>query len=283
MHDATVDFSWFFGPQSSADYNKAERAVWRAFDDGLLVGSGVVISNSTSGDYSFDITLNYGQVDFDTLVFSALSYSTAGGANAQGNIKDESSDFLLQYIDYSWTQSVSAADRLYGGAGNDTLDGGAGDDFVYGEDGNDTGVYVAAENGGARDVYDGGKGRDTLVLELTSAEAASAAVQADLAAFASFLAANANHHSASGPSFQFTAFDLKVANWEYYEIVVTGGPANEAPVAGDDAAAMGEDSAIAGNVLGNDADPDAGDSIAVSAYAATSALGATVMVAPDGS
>jgi len=281
VNDVSVGLSLFYGPQSSADFNKAERAVWEAYDDGVLVGSGVEIANNSGGDYVFSITLNPGYTAFDTVVFSALPYSTSSGANAQGSITVDSSDFLLQYIDYSWAETIQGVDRLYGENGDDTLDGGAGADIVDGGKGNDTGIYTIAENAGAHDVYDGGKGSDTLVLQLTAAEAASVAVQADLAAFATWLSHNSNPGRDNGPSFQFTAFDLKVANWEAYEIVIVGS-ANTTPVAGDDVAAAGEDAAIAGNVLANDSDPDVGNTLSVVAFTATSLLGATVTVAANG-
>jgi hypothetical protein len=110
-------------------------------------------------------------------------------------------------------------DRIWSGRGHDTVDGGAGDDRVYGGRGNDTGVYSVAENIGSSDYYHGGRGNDLLILKMTHAEYESADVQADLLAYNAFLAnqgSHWNHHS-----FQFKAFDLKVKNWESYEIEFT--------------------------------------------------------------
>ena len=114
-------------------------------------------------------------------------------------------------------------DRLHGGRGDDVVQGGAGSDRVDGDKGDDTGVYVAADNVGDWDFYDGGKGHDTLRLVLTPAEAASAALQADIAAFEQFLEDNANPWSDRGPVFRFDELGLKVQDWEALEVVVEGG------------------------------------------------------------
>jgi hypothetical protein len=116
----------------------------------------------------------------------------------------------------------SGADRIKGGRGHDTLDGGAGNDRVYGGSGDDRGIYSVSENSGSRDYYNGGRGTDTLVLQMTTAEYESEAVQADLLAFEEFLARPGSCWKSQ--SFHFKAFDLKVKNWEQYEVVLTDAP-----------------------------------------------------------
>ena len=67
-------------------------------------------------------------------------------------------------------------------------------------------------------------------------------------------------------------------------ITVTG--VNDDPTATDDTGAITEDTVLnvaADGVLANDSDPDTGDSLTVTAFDATSAKGATVSVAADGS
>ncbi|MHB1220320.1 MAG: Ig-like domain-containing protein, partial [Alphaproteobacteria bacterium] len=169
-------------------------------------------------------------------------------------------------------------DVLAGDGGNDTLDGGAGNDTLDGGVGNDSANYTAGENVGASDVYDGGRGYDTLGLTLTYGELASAAVQADLAAFAAFVAANGNANSANGPVFHFTAFDLSAANWEAVQFASV----NTGPAANADAAAVTEDQVATGNVLGNDVDPDHLDQLSVVSYDAASALGISVSLTSGG-
>jgi VCBS repeat-containing protein len=123
--------------------------------------------------------------------------------------------------------SISAGagnDVITSGSGNDTIDGGGGSDHISAGGGNDIVTYNMSENVGATNVYDGGKGTDTLTLELTHAQYASAAVQADLAAYNTFLAQNANSHTSSGPAFHFSAFDLSVSNFEHVNIVLVNAP-----------------------------------------------------------
>ena len=123
--------------------------------------------------------------------------------------------------------SISAGagnDVITSGTGNDIINGGGGNDHISAGGGNDIVTYNMSESLGTTDVYDGGKGTDTLQLELTHAQYASAAVQADLAAYNAFLALNANSHTSSGPTFHFSAFDLSVSNFEHVNIVLVNAP-----------------------------------------------------------
>ena len=64
---------------------------------------------------------------------------------------------------------------------------------------------MIGERSAPHDVFDGGKGTDTLQLELTHAQFASAAVQADLAAFQRIPGAQREFkYAADGPTFHFT-------------------------------------------------------------------------------
>jgi VCBS repeat-containing protein len=155
-------------------------------------------------------------------------------------------------------------DWLVGGRGNDLLDGGAGNDKVFAGRGDDIAVYSLAENAdnggcGGGDFYDGGKGNDVLRLILTADELADPDVQADLAAFETFLADNPSGCGRNGEVFQFKSFDLSVRNFEALEI--QGGelpPAgnNTPPEGMDDAVETLEDEAVIIDVLANDTDAD---------------------------
>jgi Ca2+-binding RTX toxin-like protein len=126
-------------------------------------------------------------------------------------------------------------DYIRAGRGDDTVNGGEGNDKVFAGSGDDTGVYSVAENGGSKDYYNGGHGTDVLILRMTHAEFESGEVQADLDAFDAFL--NEQGNSWRQHAFQFKAFDLKVKNWERYEIEFTDAEKtskNEAPTATDD-------------------------------------------------
>jgi VCBS repeat-containing protein len=150
-------------------------------------------------------------------------------------------------------------DVLIGRRGDDTMTGGAGSDLVIGNAGDDTAIYVVADNAGARDVYNGGHGDDTLVLVLTADEWADATVQADVLRFLSGLGAS-GHGCGGGRPFDFTAFDLRVQSFENLTVIVDGieiDPTNQLVTAIDDTAATDEDTAaVFGSVLGNDSAPD---------------------------
>ena len=59
------------------------------------------------------------------------------------------------------------------GSHDDYLDGGAGSDLLLAGRGNDVANYTFSENLQSHDIYDGGKGVDTLRLTLTQAELAA--------------------------------------------------------------------------------------------------------------
>lgn len=128
-------------------------------------------------------------------------------------------------------KGTSGSDKMYGGAGNDKiagrggddeLSGGSGNDHIVAGEGDDELIYVAADNIGARDIYAGSKGRDTLTLELTEEMAARADVVADLAAFQKFMNANSNEKASGGSTFVFESLGLTVKAIEVLDVVVTG-------------------------------------------------------------
>src|SRR5262249_50811668 len=75
----------------------------------------------------------------------------------------------------------------------------------------------------SHDTADGGSGTDTVRLELTQEQFDSAAVQADLAAYQTFLTAHANPNTDNGATFHFTAFDLSVTDFEQVNVVIVNG------------------------------------------------------------
>ncbi len=95
-------------------------------------------------------------------------------------------------------------DTSLGGAGNDWVKGGPGDDLLDGGAGNDRLQYVVSDNTGAEDVYDGGSGTNTLILNMTRAEWMRDDIQADLAAFLQFLASEAPNANGQMSSKGFT-------------------------------------------------------------------------------
>ena len=117
-------------------------------------------------------------------------------------------------------------DWIDGGSGNDVLRGGGGNDWLFGGQGNDSIIY-RAEAGSGLDRVNGGLGFDTLTLELTATQQASAGFIADQAAFNAYLAGGGIG------SFTFQSIDLIVTGgFESLNIVTIGGtgPVNTAPV-----------------------------------------------------
>jgi VCBS repeat-containing protein len=166
------------------------------------------------------------------------------------------------------------------GSGNDYLDGGAGSDRVIAGRGNDFANYTLSQNLRSHDLYDGGKGLDTLQLTLTHSEFLNASVQQDIAAFQRFLEYKANPFSDHGKTFHFKSFDLDARNFEALKInVIDAAPANAAPTARDDVAATNESTPLvitAPGLLANDTDPDQHDVLTVKGADALSALGAAI-------
>lgn len=100
----------------------------------------------------------------------------------------------------------------------------SGDDIIVDGGGHDEVVYTAAENLGASYDYCGGHCIDTLTLNLTAQERFLPEVQADIAAYLQFIAANIhpNNGEANSAEFQFTAFDLKACEFEDLRVLVDG-------------------------------------------------------------
>ncbi len=248
-----------------------------------------------SGDDTID-----GGADADWIFGGSGNDTIAGGDGADIIKGGSGNDIVDGGSGNDWIVGNSGNDILEGGAGNDVVigdsgwcsgasgddyvDGGAGYDAVFAQAGNDVATYNMSENLGFWDYYDGGRGNDVLRLELTSVELASTAVQADIAAYRSFLATHSNPDTDHGKRFDFSAFGLAVRDFETLEIVTlnTGPTANddsnptdavvEAGINPDGTPNAGDPSAT-GNVLDNDTDPDVSDVLTVSGVEAGSTAG----------
>ncbi|WP_128935729.1 VCBS domain-containing protein [Bradyrhizobium zhanjiangense] len=164
-------------------------------------------------------------------------------------------------------------DLIGGGNGDDIIDGGAGRDIVSGENGNDILIYRVSENVGSCDIYDGGKGQDTLRLVVTQELANSASFRSDLAAIQALIV---RYGSAD---YAFRSFNLAIVSIEKVEVVIEGAT-NHAPVAVADIVSVTEDATTvaSGNLLANDTDADVGDTHIVSAVAGGTDNGTTITV-----
>jgi hypothetical protein len=141
-------------------------------------------------------------------------------------------------------------DDVSGDAGDDVLDGNSGDDEVKGNGGNDVGIYTLAENtkapgSYASDLYDGGRGSDTLRLFFSAEEFAR--YQSEIVALDTFIRSHRNTSSTSTSSeVTFaTSFGLRARNWELLQVFVNGeevdpsAPPLSVDLDADDSAATG--------------------------------------------
>jgi len=149
---ATFGLSQFYSAASGIDQGKNEVLFLQLFRENQIVATGRVSSDGTSPD-SFLTVINHGNgqvsfsvtdVSFDEAYLSALPYDNpqtpALDGDGQGNITVDSSDFSLQYIDYTYrTESHPPGfnDTISGGAGEDTIFGNQGNDQIHGDEGND--------------------------------------------------------------------------------------------------------------------------------------------------
>ena len=264
-------------------------------DDSLTGGEGRDVISGGSGNDDID-----GGADADRIAGGSGHDTIAGGDGSDLVSGGSGDDIVDGGSGNDWIFGNSGNDILEGGAGNDVLfgdsgwcsgasgndyvDGGAGYDALFAQAGDDVANYNMSENLGAWDYYDGGRGVDILRLELTHAELASSAVQADIAAYRSFLAAYSDPDTDHGRRFDFSAFGLSVRDFETLEIITV----NNGPTANDDANSVDPvveagidpdgtpnagDPSAAGNVLDNDSDPDAFDILTVTGVVTGSVVG----------
>jgi len=166
----------------------------------------------------------------------------------------------------STTSTPTTSTGSSGTSGSDTLNGTSGNDFL---------VYNISQNSaGTVDVYTGGAGIDTVMIEFTlqqwllpSNQAQIAAYLAHLATYTKLVTGEVSNGFASDFTFTFGTSTLKVQMMENLMVTVDGvlqDPADMACVAADDAASVTEDSsALAINVLANDSVPDLVKSVAL--------------------
>ena len=156
-------------------------------------------------------------------------------------------------------------DKILGGSGNDILDGGGGSDTVNGFGGDDTLIYNLTANTApaAKDVYIGGSGKDTLVLQFTQAQWLNTSTQTQVTAYRNHLktvtstrTGEVGNGSANDFVFKFGASSLTVQTVERLKVFVDGveqGTSNPAPTAvADSAFALEDGPGISIDVLKND-------------------------------
>lgn len=141
-------------------------------------------------------------------------------------------------------------DLIFGLGGNDSLDGGPGNDVVFGGNGRDQLFYTATPGLSQRDFYSGGRGRDTLVLEIPQSIADDAAFQRELAIAEVLLRFGLTW------LYRFDTLSLTIRSIETIEVVVLGDD-NTPPVLTPLAFEISEDAAaFSADLLAGASDPD---------------------------
>ena len=154
---------------------------------------------------------------------------------------------------------------------DDTLDGGAGNDRIFGGVGSDLAIYTIGENAAFANTYNGGRGIDTLQINLTLDEwltlnEETGQLQDDFDNYLAFIDANTSgfRGQANGNVFSFEAINLDASRFENFTVFVDGvevNPADEPVTAANDNL-LGVDGVIedgptiTGSVIENDDIPD---------------------------
>ena len=210
----------------------------------------------------------------DDTITGTTSDELLDGGNGSDSIDGGAGDDTL--LGGNGTDTVSGgdgADSIDGGNGDDVLSGGSGDDTVVGGNGDDTLVYTTTGNAGAIGIYDGSRGYDTIQIVLTASQSQDTLFQQELTDYQQFILDHASDGSTSTSAFTFTSLGLTLSNFEQIDIVIDDS-VNTAPVAFDDTGAVTEDATpntADGNVLANDVDTDALDTLTVASLAGDAA------------
>jgi phospholipase/lecithinase/hemolysin len=125
-------------------------------------------------------------------------------------------DVIRGGSNYDVLAGNAGADQLFGGSASDILIGGAGGDQAFGDSGNDFFLFTNDGLGNGLDFIDGGSGRDTLRLSVSSSFYNSAEFQTELQEIRAALAAT------PGGPLTFDTLDLSVTSIERVEVQVGG-------------------------------------------------------------
>ena len=216
-----------------------------------------------------------------------------GGRGADVLIGGDGNDKVIGGSGDDAITGGAGGDKIIGGSGDDTITGGAGSDRILGGSGDDVFRHSVAEHQGSdsTDRYRGGRGRDTLVIDLAGLSMAEAE---DIQAIVTdaFADVGRNHRVNFG-KLGIDGLNVRMKGIEQIEFEM---PAvqTEPPVAEDDLLSVFEGAALtfpSPGVLVNDVDPE-GEPLFVSAVngveadvgqVVTLASGATLQMNADGS
>lgn len=191
--------------------NANDNLLGTALADVINAGNGNDIVAAGDGDDTVDAGNGNDTVD------GGIGDDVVSGGNGNDTLLGgEGSDTLSGGNGEDQLNGGEGDDTLSGGNGNDVMNGGAGNDHLFGGTGNDVAVYVASENVGSTDVYEGGTGQDTLRLELTTAQWAQSDIRGGILDFLDRI-----EHGNTSP-FHFAGMDLTAGSFEKLELIVDG-------------------------------------------------------------
>jgi VCBS repeat-containing protein len=230
---------------------------WKSFAE--MQAAGVTMTAGQDSNWNPVLTLNFGNGDvFKITGVSSLSASDFVFAPSPTTIDGTNGADTLKGTAASETINGKAGDDvLDGGAGNDTLDGGAGNDKLIGGDGNDKLI--------------GGDGTDTAVYAGRSTDYAIT--------MGTTVTIKDLKPTVDGDDGTDTLTGVEKAQFSDRVVFLDG--TNNAPIAVNDTASTNEDTVVTGKLLANDFDFD-GNALSATARTLTSAKGATVTIAADG-
>jgi len=116
-------------------------------------------------------------------------------------------------------------DILFGRRGDDTLDGGPGGDKLFAGRGDDTLIFDASDQGRKHwqwDVYNGGKGHDTLRLEFTAEQWERPDIKQDVLAYLDHLDRIESGDVKASKVFTFNSLKLSLKKVEQLQVLVDG-------------------------------------------------------------
>ncbi|MGQ3892587.1 cadherin-like domain-containing protein [Legionella sp. CNM-4043-24] len=203
-----------------------------AGQDSINGGAGIDTLFGGSGDDTIngedDNDIISGGDGVDRLVGGAGDDNISGDADNDSISGGIGNDTINGGLGDDWLSGDDGNDIINGGDGNDRLHGGRGNDSVYGGDGDDVIYHNVSQNAGNIDVYDGGAGNNTFILQVTKQQYA-AIIDAGLTTdFASNPAGNSfdfNPYSAA------LGFDLNISVAGFDDLVFIQADTNTNDVA----------------------------------------------------
>ena len=229
-----------------------------AGDGDNIIATGAGDSVITAGDGGNSIATGAGS---STITAGNGQNIIATGAGDNVIIAGDGGNLIATGAGKNQVTSGAGDDTVSTAAGDDLIQAGGGSDIVSSFAGNDVLIYVAADNIDFNDLYDGGADSDTLKLVLTREEWMRPDIQADVANYLAFIAANTGANGEdSSASFTFESFGLTASKMEALAVTVDGvdiDPINDAVTLIDDVIATTENESSASvDVLVNDEVPD---------------------------